>query len=79
MFPQDYETEEGDSDEEETNCLSEEDLGKEAGDRKPGFIQKVTTFLAGLKIIFEAILTSAGKVVATLLLGLAGKNVKAGG
>ncbi|CAM5095655.1 unnamed protein product [Natator depressus] len=68
----DYETEEGDSDEEETNCLSEEDLGKEAGDRKPGFIQKVTTFLAGLKIIFEAILTSAGKVVATLLLGLAG-------
>nr|XP_048676526.1 piezo-type mechanosensitive ion channel component 2-like [Caretta caretta] len=68
----DYETEEGDSDEEETNCLSEEDLGKEARDRKPGFIQKVTTFLAGLKIIFEAILTSAGKVVATLLLGLAG-------
>uniref|UniRef100_A0A8C3RQQ0 Piezo-type mechanosensitive ion channel component n=1 Tax=Chelydra serpentina TaxID=8475 RepID=A0A8C3RQQ0_CHESE len=57
---------------EETDCLSEEDLGKEAGDRKPGFIQKVTAFLAGLKIIFEAILTSAGKVVATLLLGLAG-------
>uniref|UniRef100_A0A8C3XJ29 Piezo-type mechanosensitive ion channel component n=1 Tax=Chelydra serpentina TaxID=8475 RepID=A0A8C3XJ29_CHESE len=67
-----YETDAGDSDEEETDCLSEEDLGKEAGDRKPGFIQKVTAFLAGLKIIFEAILTSAGKVVATLLLGLAG-------
>ncbi|XP_067410652.1 piezo-type mechanosensitive ion channel component 2-like [Emydura macquarii macquarii] len=67
----DYETEAEDSDEDETDCLSEEDLGKEAGDRKPGFIQKVTVFLAGLKIIFEAILASAGKVVATLLLGLA--------
>ncbi|KAH1182432.1 hypothetical protein KIL84_010186 [Mauremys mutica] len=67
-----YETEAGDSDEEETDCLSEEDLGKEEGDRKPGFIQKVTAFLVGMKIIFEAILTSAGKVVATLLLGLAG-------
>uniref|UniRef100_K7GEW4 Uncharacterized protein n=1 Tax=Pelodiscus sinensis TaxID=13735 RepID=K7GEW4_PELSI len=50
----------------------DEDLGKEAGDQNPGFIQKITAFLAGLKIIFEAILTSAGKVVATLLLGLAG-------
>ncbi|XP_065421309.1 piezo-type mechanosensitive ion channel component 2-like [Chrysemys picta bellii] len=68
----DYETEAGDSDKEESDCLSEEDLGKEEGDRKPGFVQKVTAFLAGLKIIFEAILTSAGKVVATLLLGLAG-------
>uniref|UniRef100_A0A8C4W8E9 Piezo-type mechanosensitive ion channel component n=1 Tax=Gopherus evgoodei TaxID=1825980 RepID=A0A8C4W8E9_9SAUR len=57
---------------EETDCLSEEDLGKEEGDRKPGFIQKVTALLTGMKMIFEAILTSAGKVVATLLLGLAG-------
>ncbi|XP_074868260.1 piezo-type mechanosensitive ion channel component 2-like [Carettochelys insculpta] len=68
----DYEMEAEDNDEEETNNLSEEDLGNEEGDQKPGFIQKVTAFLAGLKIIFEAILTSAGKVVATLLLGLAG-------
>nr|XP_025041544.1 piezo-type mechanosensitive ion channel component 2-like [Pelodiscus sinensis] len=68
----DNETEAGDSEEEETDYFSEEDLGKEAGDQNPGFIQKITAFLAGLKIIFEAILTSAGKVVATLLLGLAG-------
>ncbi|XP_053099358.1 piezo-type mechanosensitive ion channel component 2-like [Hemicordylus capensis] len=39
---------------------------------QPGFLLKFTLLLAGLKILCEGLLSSAGKVVIVLLLGLAG-------
>lgn len=38
----------------------------------PQFVQKLIVFAAGLKVLLSAIMNTAGKVVVTLLLGLAG-------
>uniref|UniRef100_G3NS76 Piezo TM1-24 domain-containing protein n=1 Tax=Gasterosteus aculeatus TaxID=69293 RepID=G3NS76_GASAC len=38
----------------------------------PQFVQKLMVFAAGVRLVLAAILTTAGKVVVTLLLGLAG-------
>lgn len=38
----------------------------------PQFVQKLIVFAAGLKLLLSAIMNTAGKVVVTLLLGLAG-------
>lgn len=38
----------------------------------PQFVQKLIMFAAGLKLLLSAIMNTAGKVVVTLLLGLAG-------
>ncbi|XP_069506230.1 piezo-type mechanosensitive ion channel component 2-like [Ambystoma mexicanum] len=66
----DTETEES---EEETEELSEENtMDKTTSDRRPKYMEKITSFITGLKIIFEALFTTAGKVVATLLLGFSG-------
>ncbi|XP_019403737.1 PREDICTED: piezo-type mechanosensitive ion channel component 2-like isoform X2 [Crocodylus porosus] len=65
-----YETETEDSYEEESS--SEDNSGKKAGFKKPAFVQKAIVFLAGLKSIIDVMLRHAGKVVATLLLGVAG-------
>lgn len=43
----------------------------------PQFVQKLIMFAAGLKLLLSAIMNTAGKVVVTLLLGLAG-TVSAG-
>ncbi|XP_029467744.1 piezo-type mechanosensitive ion channel component 2-like [Rhinatrema bivittatum] len=69
---EEYETESEES-EEETECSTEDDaLGRETSDQKPKLILKIAAFISGLKIIFEALFTTAGKVVATLLMGLSG-------
>lgn len=39
----------------------------------PQFVQKLIVFAAGLKVLLSAIMNTAGKVVVTLLLGLAGR------
>lgn len=38
----------------------------------PQFVQKLIIFAAGLKLLLSAIMNTAGKVVVTFLLGLAG-------
>lgn len=38
----------------------------------PQFVQKLIVFAAGLKVLLSAIMNTAGKVVVTILLGLAG-------
>lgn len=38
----------------------------------PQFVQKLMMFAAGLKLLLSAIMNTAGKVVVTFLLGLAG-------
>lgn len=38
----------------------------------PQFVQKMIVFAAGLRLLMAAIMNTAGQVVATLLLGLAG-------
>lgn len=38
----------------------------------PQFVQKLIVFAAGLRVLLSAIMNTAGKVVVTLLLGLAG-------
>lgn len=38
----------------------------------PQFVQKLIMFAAGLKLLLSAIMNTAGKVVVTVLLGLAG-------
>lgn len=40
----------------------------------PQFVQKLIMFAAGLKLLLSAIMNTAGKVVVTLLLGLAGMS-----
>lgn len=39
----------------------------------PQFVQKLIMFAAGLRLLLSAIMNTAGKVVVTLLLGLAGR------
>uniref|UniRef100_H3AU40 Uncharacterized protein n=1 Tax=Latimeria chalumnae TaxID=7897 RepID=H3AU40_LATCH len=65
------ETEESKSETEESAESDSEDepLPKE---KKPSLFQKILQFMLGLKIILGSILTTAGKVVVTGLLGLAG-------
>ncbi|KAH0619195.1 hypothetical protein JD844_018991 [Phrynosoma platyrhinos] len=62
------ETETEDTDSEEMDCPIEKDS---LGNNKPGFFLKITMFLVGLKILCESLFSTAGKVVAVLLLGLA--------
>lgn len=38
----------------------------------PQFVQKLLVFASGLKLLLSAIMNTAGKVVVTLMLGLAG-------
>ncbi|XP_043944909.1 piezo-type mechanosensitive ion channel component 2-like [Protopterus annectens] len=52
-----------------------EDIDETTKEEKPSFIQKILVFMAGLKVIFGAIFTTAGKVVATIMLGLAGITI----
>ncbi|XP_030069316.1 piezo-type mechanosensitive ion channel component 2-like [Microcaecilia unicolor] len=64
---------ESEESEEETECSTDDEvLGRETSDKKPKLILKIASFIAGLKVIFEALFTTAGKVVATILMGLSG-------
>ncbi|XP_071967175.1 piezo-type mechanosensitive ion channel component 2-like [Engystomops pustulosus] len=64
------ETEESEN---ETDFSTEEDtLDKEVNDTRAKLIEKMTAFISAMKILFEALFTTAGKVVVTLLLGLSG-------
>nr|XP_033819308.1 piezo-type mechanosensitive ion channel component 2-like isoform X2 [Geotrypetes seraphini] len=63
---------ESEESEEETECSTDDVLGRETSDTKPKLILKIASVIAGLKVIFEALFTTAGKVVATLLMGLSG-------
>ena len=40
----------------------------------PKFVQKLIVFAAGLRLLLSAIMNTAGKVVVTILLGLAGRQ-----
>ncbi|KAG9474475.1 hypothetical protein GDO78_004665 [Eleutherodactylus coqui] len=64
------ETEESEN---ETDFSTEEDtLDGDANDTRAKLIEKITAFVSAMKILFEALFTTAGKVVVTLLLGLSG-------
>lgn len=73
---QDVETSESESEE----GSDTEDLSFDSSDETtvpvesgpPQFVQKLIVFAAGLRLLLSAIMNTAGKVVVTLLLGLAG-------
>lgn len=74
---QEVETSETESeDESDTECSSfdSSDMTTETVQTgPPQFVQKLIVFAAGLRLLLSAIMNTAGKVVVTLMLGLAGK------
>lgn len=67
----DTESEDGSESEGSSSDSSEETTLPVQSD-PPQFVQKLIVFAAGLKVLLSAIMNTAGKVVVTLLLGLAG-------
>lgn len=65
------ESEEG-SDMEGSSFDSSEETTLPVQSGPPQFVQKLIVFAAGLRLLLSAIMNTAGKVVVTLLLGLAG-------
>lgn len=65
------ESEEG-SDTEGSSFDSSEETTVPVQATPPQFVQKLIVFAAGLRLLLSAIMNTAGKVVVTLLLGLAG-------
>ncbi|TKS77326.1 Piezo-type mechanosensitive ion channel component 2 [Collichthys lucidus] len=65
------ESEEG-SDMEGSSFDSSEETTLPVQSAPPQFVQKLIVFAAGLRLLLSAIMNTAGKVVVTLLLGLAG-------
>ncbi|XP_075034415.1 piezo-type mechanosensitive ion channel component 2-like, partial [Mixophyes fleayi] len=64
------ETEESEN---ETDFSTDGDtLDKDVNDTRAKLIEKFTVFISGMKLLFEALFNTAGKVVVTLLLGLSG-------
>ncbi|XP_047463265.1 piezo-type mechanosensitive ion channel component 2 [Mugil cephalus] len=74
--PEDVETtdteSEGGSDTEGSSFDSSEETTAPVQTGPPQFVQKLIVFAAGLRVLLSAIMNTAGKVVVTLLLGLAG-------
>ncbi|KAL7884440.1 hypothetical protein AOLI_G00072100 [Acnodon oligacanthus] len=68
LSPPDDET--SDSEYEEESDSSEESTAAPA--TPPQFVQKLIVFAAGLRLLLSTIMNTAGKVVVTILLGLAG-------
>ncbi|KAK1157641.1 piezo-type mechanosensitive ion channel component 2-like [Acipenser oxyrinchus oxyrinchus] len=64
-------TEESAEETEESTYSTTEET-KEPENRRPKFILKIITFIGGLQLLLGEILNTAGKVVVTILLGLAG-------
>ncbi|XP_066558966.1 piezo-type mechanosensitive ion channel component 2 [Amia ocellicauda] len=54
------------------SSLDSSDQAAQTGGNQPKFIQKLMVFAAGLRLLLTAVLNTAGKVVVTVLLGLAG-------
>ncbi|MGH0171582.1 UNVERIFIED_CONTAM: hypothetical protein FKN15_061479 [Acipenser sinensis] len=67
-------TEESAEETEESTYSTTEET-KEPENRRPKFILKIITFIGGLQLLLGEILNTAGKVVVTILLGLAGITV----
>uniref|UniRef100_A0A672G497 Uncharacterized protein n=1 Tax=Salarias fasciatus TaxID=181472 RepID=A0A672G497_SALFA len=63
---------EGGSDSEGSSFDSSDETSVPAQTEPPQFIQKFMVFAAGLRLLLSAIMNTAGKVVVTVLLGLAG-------
>ncbi|XP_035014498.2 piezo-type mechanosensitive ion channel component 2 [Hippoglossus stenolepis] len=74
--PEEVETSEaesdGDSDSEGSSFDSSDETTVPVQASPPQFVQKLKVFAAGLRLLLSAIMNTAGKVVVTLLLGLAG-------
>ncbi|XP_008287485.1 piezo-type mechanosensitive ion channel component 2 [Stegastes partitus] len=74
--PEDVETSdtesEGGSDTEGSSSDSSDETTVPVQTGPPQFVQKFIVFAAGLRLLLSAIMNTAGKVVVTLLLGLAG-------
>ncbi|KAJ0064112.1 hypothetical protein NL108_000926, partial [Boleophthalmus pectinirostris] len=74
--PEDAETSDTESEEESESEGSSFDSSEETTVRTqtepPQFVQKFLVFAAGLRLLLSTIMNTAGKVVVTLLLGLAG-------
>nr|XP_056700872.1 piezo-type mechanosensitive ion channel component 2-like [Euleptes europaea] len=68
----DSEADSQDTDEGTGSLLEKEHRGRDPNASQSGLFQKLTLFLVGLKILFGGVADAASKVVATLLLGLAG-------
>lgn len=66
-------TEESAEETEESTYSTTEET-KEPENRRPKFILKIITFIGGLQLLLGEILNTAGKVVVTILLGLAGRD-----
>uniref|UniRef100_A0A8C8DUB8 Piezo-type mechanosensitive ion channel component n=1 Tax=Oryzias sinensis TaxID=183150 RepID=A0A8C8DUB8_9TELE len=71
MESSDTESEDG-CDTEGSSFDSSEETTVKVQSEPPQFVQKLIMFAAGLKLLLSAIMNTAGKVVVTLLLGLAG-------
>ncbi|XP_041431756.1 piezo-type mechanosensitive ion channel component 2 [Xenopus laevis] len=57
----------------ETDFSTEEDLGdKDPNDLRAKLIEKITPIISAVKALIDALFTTAGKVVVTLLLGFSG-------
>lgn len=73
---QDTETSESESEEESdvegSSFDSSEQTTAQVQSGPPQFVQKLIMFAAGLRVLLSAIMNTAGKVVVTLLLGIAG-------
>lgn len=63
---------EDESDTEGSSFNSSEETTSPVQSAPPQFVQKLIMFAAGLKLLLSAIMNTAGKVVVTFLLGLAG-------
>lgn len=63
---------EEESDTEGSSFDSSEETAAPVRSGPPQFVQKLIVFAAGVKLLLSAIMNTAGKVVVTLFLGLAG-------
>lgn len=63
---------EEESDTEGSSFDSSEETSAPVQSGPPQFVQKLIMFAAGLRLLLSAIMNTAGKVVVTFLLGLAG-------
>ncbi|XP_077314559.1 piezo-type mechanosensitive ion channel component 2-like [Lithobates pipiens] len=66
------ESETEESDNETDFSTDDETLDKDVNDTRAKLIEKITSLVAAMKLLFEALFTTAGKVVVTILLGLSG-------
>ncbi|XP_073462492.1 piezo-type mechanosensitive ion channel component 2-like [Aquarana catesbeiana] len=66
------ESEAEESENETDFSTDDETLDKDVNDTRAKLVEKITSLVAAMKLLFEALFTTAGKVVVTILLGLSG-------